>query len=254
MFQKINNSFLENQDELESKHKYLVIPDLHGTYSIYKKIEHYIKNHIDKDTIVIFLGDYFDRGEPGTVLEKEFKDAGSYLLVRDLINLKEWANSNQISMLFLKGNHEIFYEEYYLNDNKEIRDEFKFLDATMSCFDYVFKHDRSFYEKFISFLSDLVPYYVDKKFKYLFVHAGVDPDNKNFKSQVSDETIFWIRDQFLFSTKKLNFTVIFGHTPFSKPYMKSDKIGLDSGVYSRDYFFMLNINNENQKIIKLTKN
>ena len=238
---------------LKDIHDYLVVPDLHGTYSIYKKVEDYIKSSVDSTRAIIFLGDYVDRGESGVVGRVRFKDAGSYYIIRDLIKLKKWAEDNKIKIIFLKGNHEVFYEEYYLKENKNIRREYPFLNDSMNCFDEVFKNDSNFYEEFINFLKNLKPYHFDKKYKYLFVHAGIDPDIKDFESQLKDESIYWIREKFLFSKKRINFTVIFGHTPFVKPFMKHDKIGLDSGVYKRDYFFMLKIDRENSRVIELSK-
>jgi len=245
MSKRVNN--------LEDIHNYLVIPDLHGTYSIYKKVESYIKNEVGKDRVVIFLGDYFDRGESGELFGKFYKDAGSYLVLKALIDLKKWATKEGIAMIFLRGNHELFYEDYYIHGNSKIVDEFIFLKDTIACFDDAFKLNCEFYDEFIDFLSQLEPYYIDKRYKYLFVHAGVDPDIKDPKLQLSDESIYWIREKFLFSKKRLNYTVIFGHTPFMKPFMKHDKIGLDSGVYKRDYFFMLKIDSQNSRVIKLTK-
>ncbi len=233
--------------------KYLVIPDLHGTYSIYQQVEDYIKNRIEEDRIIIFLGDYLDRGESGELFGKKFKDIGSYKVVRGLISLKEWAKTEQRELILLRGNHERFYEQYFIQNDKEIRKDFYFVDKALECIDEVMKHDNDFKESFITFLSELAPYYLDKESKYLFVHAGVDPKRKDLDEQAKDETLYWIRDEFLFSEKKLDYTVIFGHTPFLKPYMKSDKIGLDSGVYKRGFFNMLLIDGDDSKIIKLYK-
>ena len=232
--------------------KYLIIPDIHGTYSIYKKIEDLIKKS-EKDRVIIFLGDYLDRGESGEVFGKEFKDAGSYFVIRDLIELKKWADKNKREMIFLRGNHELFYEDYFLNNNKSIKDEYEFVAKTVEAFEYIFKKDKSFYDDFIEFLNDLKAYYLDEKYNYLFIHAGVDPDIKSLDKQVEEGIVYWIRDKFLFSKKRLDYTVVFGHTPFLKPYMRSDKIGLDSGVYKRDFFNILKIDKFDSKIIKLYK-
>jgi serine/threonine protein phosphatase 1 len=237
----------------KDSHKYLIIPDLHGIYSIYKNVEKYIKNHCEDDRKIIFLGDYVDRGEGGEAYGRYFKDAGSYFVVRDLINLKEWANDNGRDILFLRGNHEVFYEQHYIYKDKVAYKEYKFLINSIECFDHVFKNEPEFYDKFILFLNELAPYYKDNVYNYLFVHAGIDPENKNLQEQVESGEIYWIRDKFLFSEKKLDFTVVFGHTPFIKPFMRSDKIGLDSGVYKREYLNLLLIDNHNSKIIQLRK-
>jgi predicted phosphodiesterase len=91
--------------------KYLIIPDLHGTYSIYKKIEQYIKTECEDDRVIIFLGDYLDRGESMSVYGREFHDGGSFHTLKALLNLKTWATQHQREVVFLRGNHEIIFED-----------------------------------------------------------------------------------------------------------------------------------------------
>ncbi len=233
--------------------RYLVIPDLHGTYSIYQQVEHYIKKECEPDRTIIFLGDYLDRGESGEIDSVFYKDAGSYLVLRDLISLKEWAKEQGREMLFLRGNHELFYEAYYFQDDYDIKNRYPFLQHSFDCFDAMFQKEPDFYNAFEKFFQDLLPYYLDRKNRYLFVHAGIDPRQKDLDQQVDDETLYWIRDPFLFSKKKLDYTVVFGHTPFYAPFMKADKIGLDSGVYKRNFFRMLQIDGKDSRIITLHK-
>ncbi len=252
MIRRVRSYMSKEKPSLKS-HKYLVVPDLHGTYSIYQKVEKYIKNSIKDDRVVIFLGDYLDRGESGKVFGKSFKDAGSTLLIRDLIRLKKWAIKKNREIIFLRGNHERLHEEYYIDKNIDVRKEYLFLDRSMESLDFAFENDEKFYDEYIAFLNDLLPYYKDDRYNYLFIHAGIDPDIKSLDEQVESETIYWIRDKFLFSTKRLNYTVIFGHTPFSKPFMKPDKIGLDSGVYKRDFFNLLLIDRDASRVVELHK-
>ena len=235
-------------------HHYLVVPDLHGVHSIYEQVEAYIKNDCEANRTIIFLGDYMDRGEAGVLEGKHFKDAGSYLIMRDLIKLQGWAHEEEREIIFLRGNHEVFYEDYYLEKKTYAEDEYAFFRESNACLSHFFEKDEKFYDDFIFFLKGLKPYYLDKKYAYLFIHAGIDPDEKDIDKQAKDGLIYWIRDKFLFSEKKLPYTVIFGHTPFSKPFMRSDKIGLDSGVYKRGFLNLLKIDNKDSKIIQLHKN
>ncbi len=232
---------------------YLIIPDLHGTHSIYQQVEHYIKEKCEPNRDIIFLGDYLDRGESGEIDSVFYKDAGSYLVLRDLIALKDWAKEQAREMIFLRGNHELFYEAYYLSNEHTIKDRYPFLKHSFACFDAMFEKDPNFYSAFEKFFRDLLPYYLDSHNRYLFVHAGIDPNQKDLAQQVKEETIYWIRDPFLFSKKRLDYTVVFGHTPFYTPFMKPDKIGLDSGVYKRDFFRMLQIDGKDSRIITLHK-
>jgi len=237
----------------EVDHSYLVVPDLHGTYSLYRKVEKFIKNETLPSRRIIFLGDYMDRGERATIGNLSFKDAGSYLVMRDLIKLQAWAKERGQALIFLRGNHEIFFEDFYIHDNKYAYEKYDFFKNSVDCLSYFFKKDKEFYEAFILFLKNLQPYYFDEKYHYLFVHAGIDPQGGDFQKQVDEGIIYWVRDQFLFSEKKLKYKVIFGHTPFSKPFLREDKIGLDSGVYKRGFINLLKIDDEKQEIIKVLK-
>ncbi len=248
-------SYFSNSTKRESErgHHYLVVPDLHGIHSIYKQVETYIKEETEQTRTIIFLGDYMDRGESGTLDGREFNDIGSYLVLRDLIALQKWATVHDRKIIFLRGNHEVFYEDYYLRDDSYAYGQFKFFKDAVDCLNHFFGKDKVFYDDFILFLNKLQAYHVDEKYNYLFIHAGIDPDEKDLNKQAEDGLIYWIRDKFLFSEKKLPYTVIFGHTPFSRPFMRSDKIGLDSGVYKRGFLNLLKIDNENSKIIQLHK-
>ncbi len=239
-----------SKDERQKRCKYLVVPDLHGNWSLYRKVEEVVKKS-EKARTVIFLGDYMDRGEPGRVFGKSFADAGSYRVISSLIKLKKWADQEGKRMLFLKGNHERFYEDYYLHKDKTPYQKYLFFRQSVETLTYIFQREPDFYLEFEAFLKSLLPYYLDQKNRYLFVHAGIDPDISEMKIQEKEEHIYWIRDKFLFSDKALEYTVIFGHTPFATPFVKSDKIGLDSGIYKRDFINLLRIDDENSKIFTL---
>jgi serine/threonine protein phosphatase 1 len=236
-----------------SNSKYLVIPDLHGVHSIYQKVEKYIKNDIEPERKIIFLGDYMDRGESGELDGEYFDDVGSYLVMRDILELQKWAKEEKRFMIFLRGNHETFYEEYLIDGNDNPYDKYDFFRDAITCLEHVFEKDSTFKESLITFLKDLHPFYLDKEMNLLFVHAGVNPKGGSLSSQAKKGTIYWIRDPFIFSPLKMKYTVIFGHTPFSKPMMKLDRIGLDSGIYQRHFINLLKIDVDMSKIIRIEK-
>ncbi len=253
MLSKITALFSSKSAKPLSKHRYIVVPDIHGTYSIYKKVEKYIKKNLQNDQKIIFLGDYVNRGESGEIDGRKFKDIGSFLVLRDLLKFKTWADSRGIEVVFLRGNHELMLQEYYLEGGKGSYDEYDFVRNSVECLDYVFEKDRDFYEAFKEFLLNLKPYYMDELKRYLFVHAGLDPKIKSLQKQVENGAIYWIRDEFVFAKKRFKNIVVFGHTPFSSPFVKSDRIGLDSGVYKRSFMNLLEIDYENSKIVQIFK-
>jgi serine/threonine protein phosphatase 1 len=229
------------------------VPDIHGTYSIYKDVESYIKKNLKDDQILLFLGDYVNRGESGKIDGKSFKDVGSYYVLRDLMELKRWCERERREVIFLRGNHEILLEDYYIRGNKEPYKEYSFVRDSIECFDYIFERDENFFNEFKAFMENLHPYHLDSEGNYLFVHAGLDPKIKELQGQISSQAIYWIREEFLLSKKEFKNTIIFGHTPFSAPYIKKDRIGLDSGVYKRDFINLLQIDFDGSKIVQIFK-
>lgn len=65
---------------------------------------------------------------------------------------------------------------------------------------------------------------------YLFVHAGVDPD-KPLEAQTERECL-WIRSPFLDSRRRLPFRVVHGHTPVAAPFIDKRRIDVDTGAYA----------------------
>ena len=44
------------------------------------------------------------------------------------------------------------------------------------------------------------------------------------------EDLLWIRGEFISSPYDFGKTVVFGHTGFSQPFIKANKIGIDTGA------------------------
>lgn len=64
---------------------------------------------------------------------------------------------------------------------------------------------------------------------YCFVHAGLDP--KRALEDQKDADLFWIRGRFLEDRRALSFKVVHGHTPISAPFQDGRRIGIDTGAY-----------------------
>ena len=65
---------------------------------------------------------------------------------------------------------------------------------------------------------------------YLFVHAGIRPDVPLAEQVGSD--LRWIRAPFLTSDADHGVTIVHGHTISSKPEMRANRIGIDTGAYA----------------------
>ena len=195
-----------------------VIGDIHGCCD---ELRHLIGAlPIGPDDEVIFLGDYIDRGPD------------SRAVISFLIELKDRLRENRL--VFLKGNHEDMLLSY-LELSGQYGKMFLLNGGNATVESYGIAAENSSPDQLaaamppdhLAFYQALESYYVTEP--YFCVHAGVNP----FKTlaEQSDEELLWIRHPFLYSSHRLPYTVLFGHTPqrsvlYDLPY----KIGLDTGL------------------------
>jgi serine/threonine protein phosphatase 1 len=78
----------------------------------------------------------------------------------------------------------------------------------------------------LDFFSNLSIYYETDH--YIFVHAGLKA-NVPLEEQ-NEWDMLWIREEFICSDFDFGKRVIFGHTPFQKPIVLNNKIGIDTGA------------------------
>jgi serine/threonine protein phosphatase 1 len=77
-----------------------------------------------------------------------------------------------------------------------------------------------------AFLRDLRLYYETPDF--IMVHAGLR-NGVPLEKQTADDLV-WIREEFIYSEQDFGKRVIFGHTPFVRPLVLPNKIGIDTGA------------------------
>jgi serine/threonine protein phosphatase 1 len=186
--------------------KYFIIGDIHGCLSMLKRLIEKINWRPDSDGL-IFLGDYIDRGEdPKGVIDF-------------LISLSAISPNVQCLM----GNHERLFLDYL-----EGEDEGAFLFnggvSTLNSYrmnsDIEIPSDHVSFFRTLNIMIELEDYYI--------VHAGLRP-GIGIRDQ-SETDRLWIRDSFIFSDYDFGKKIIFGHTPFSFPFIMDNKIGLDTGA------------------------
>lgn len=182
--------------------KIWVIPDLHGAHEFLKKALEFI-GPLEKDDLLIFLGDYVDRGPH------------SFEVIEEIISVQEKYPEQVIT---LKGNHEDFliksfnYEEKFIPANIQqanfnmwignggMATIHNYLDRMED--DSNFTLDRVslkpiFPRKHIDFLIGLQNYFIVDN--YWFVHGGCNPE-VNPRHQ-NPEILLW--DRSLVKTVKL---------------------------------------------------
>lgn len=198
--------------------RYIVISDIHGELG---KLENVLsKVDIRSDDIFIFMGDYIDRGPD------------SKGVINRIIKLSE---SNEC--VYLMGSHEYAY--LHRNDKY-----YNYLFWTYGGKETVKSYGNvENIEKVHGwFFSNLKFYHMTDK--YLFVHAGINPEI-SLENQ-SEVDLVYIRGRFIYSKHNLPQKIIFGHTDFEQPYISDDKIGIDTGCgkYKNAHLTALIINTD----------
>ena len=164
---------------------------------------------------LVFLGDYVDRGD--SVVE----------VIDFLIDL-----ALRIECVFLRGNHEdmfLSFLEFGTNETVFFANGGrKTVESYVAPQPFI---SRNQVAHVISgahrdFFSRLKWHYMDDD--YLYVHAGIKPGVEMADQERQD--LIWIRDEFISSPTGMPRKVIFGHTPFARPLVKKDKIGIDTGA------------------------
>jgi serine/threonine protein phosphatase 1 len=194
-----------------------VIGDIHGCLSeLSCLVENLPLKTADR---IVFLGDYIDRGP-------DSKGVVSYLMTL--------AKTSDCDLVFLKGNHEDMllsylgfaghYGEMFLaNGGHATLASYGMPAGTMSQASAMARIPAEHVEFFLS----LKNYSLEGSF--LCVHAGVHPA-RSLAAQ-SQVDMLWIRNEFISSTHRLPYTVVFGHTPQREVFIDlPGKLGIDTGV------------------------
>ena len=187
------------------------IGDIHGCIDRLRALLGKIDVDPARDRLV-FLGDYIDRG------------TSSYEVVDDLMQLgRQMPNT-----VFLKGNHEEMFAQYLAGKDRELF----LMNGGQATIESYRRHKSPYYhehlvpETHVRFFESLRLYYQTDD--YIFVHAGLR-EALPIEAQLSED-LLWIRDEFIASDHDFGKRVIFGHTPFSNPLVKGNKIGIDTGA------------------------
>ncbi len=190
----------------------LTIGDIHGCNRRLNRLLDRIGVDPLEDTI-IFLGDYLDRGP----------DARG--VIDTLLDLKKSCPN----LICLRGNHESMFLNYYLRGEDEELFLYNSGRITLDSYGLTLADARAgigYPEHHLSFLVSLPVCHETEE--YLFVHAGLRPGIPI--AQQSPDDLLWIRSEFIDARWDFGKTIVFGHTPFHKPLIERNKIGIDTGA------------------------
>lgn len=198
-----------------------VIGDIHGcpdeTALLLRNLHE--QQGVNDDDVVIFLGDFIDRGPD------------SRAAVEAVLDFK-WKHPRS---RFLRGNHEDMLLDFlgfggrhgsaYLqkgNGGIETLESYG-----VSPFDPPEQILASLPPAHFKFFCDLESIILVDKF--ICVHAGLNP-LRDLDAQ-NDLDVFWIREEFIYNVHAFDKMIVFGHTPNPEVYLHTPwKVGLDTGL------------------------
>ena len=203
------------------------IGDLHGRVDLLETMLKMIDLDCDRfpipRPIVVFLGDYIDRGPASS-------DVLDHLISR----------SRLAETIFLKGNHEIFLLDFLRKPT--VLDEWRRYGGLETLVSYGLKPSinpssaelvelghsfaKSFPDNHRQFLEALAPSFSCGDF--YFVHAGIRPGVRLRDQREAD--LLWIRDDFLLWEEPFEKFVVHGHTPVAVPDIRPNRVNIDTGA------------------------
>ncbi len=186
------------------------IGDIHGCYKTLKTLL-FDEIKITKDDELIFLGDLIDRG----------------LKSKKVLKLILRLQKNGFNVSCLMGNHEIMllksiksevdFKHWIKYGGKETLESFKV------------SHPKYIKDKYLDFVSGFKNYIEFKDF--ILVHGGLNFEIDN--PLLDLDSMAWIRNNKVDSSKINNRRIIVGHTPSTlkdiKKSLKTDRLLLDGG-------------------------
>jgi serine/threonine protein phosphatase 1 len=195
---------VDERNVMAMPERIFVIGDIHGCLDKLELLWERIDPRPGLDQL-IFLGDYIDRGDDSSgVLD--------YLL-----ELKDFLAGVDRALFIYNGGESTLKSylvrmEDYWEGRQGVLDE-EALNQLVP-------------EQHRDFLEELKPYYETDG--YIMVHAGLK-HGVPLENQSLDDLV-WIREEFIYSEEDFGKRVIFGHTPFVRPLVLPNKIGIDTGA------------------------
>lgn len=230
------------------------IGDIHGRADLLKLMLDKLEAQAGADRkgpdrpIVVFLGDYVDRGPES----------------REVIDMLIYDRPRGFERRFLRGNHEqamlAFMDTPRANVGWLRHGGAATLqsygvqppplagaaDADWSAAAEALRANLP--AAHLDFLINLERYVVLGD--YAFVHAGVRPGRPLEKQ--TDADLFWIRERFHSSQRRFSHRVVHGHTPLAEPYSDARRIGVDTGAYASGVLTAVRLEADGAEFVSVT--
>jgi serine/threonine protein phosphatase 1 len=209
------------------------IGDIHGRIDLVQRIEDRITRDAqavpaDTHLIVVYLGDYIDRGPD------------SNAVIQHLMTRPPVAGVD----IFLKGNHEQVLLDF-LDDPQSIAAQWFDFGGIATLMSYGIREASSKvqagrFDELRDELAAAIPpdqlaFLRSLKLSweagdYFFVHAGIDP--RQPMDRQGPESMLWIREEFISATGPFSRRIVHGHTIVPAVEFLPHRIAVDTGAYA----------------------
>lgn len=208
------------------KRQIYAIGDVHGCATELESLIAHLT--IDKNTLVVFLGDYVDRG------------ADSRRVIDLVIDLKK-----RCEVVALMGNHEAMFLDF-LERPESVGSGLFILNGGGTTLANYGGPDGSWEvpQSHVEFLKSLKLFYETES--HFFVHAGVPLKKKlrDLDPVVDRETFLWTRGPFLSTDENWGKIVVHGHTPQADPERRPNRINVDTGCVFGGFLTAYDVTND----------
>ncbi len=208
--------------------------DIHGSYSLWKKIQKFCK----EDDIIYCLGDFIDRGPGGPAIFEEMLE--------------------DPRVIILKGNHEDMFVDsvYYNSEDLPFYMEHYGHQAVNYFANLSLDEQKNFISKLENLPVEVGYTRPDKKIVFM-THSGATSLTMKW---INNHTRLWNRthmDTQTYWNENKNFYIVHGHTPvqcYNKDepmfYCDNHKIDLDLATYETGKIALLNLDTFEYQIFK----
>lgn len=204
------------------------VGDVHGRHDLLSRMRDLIAadltRHEHDEALIVFLGDYVDRGPHSRA-------------VLDALTAADFP----APILPLLGNHEAMLLEFL--SRPETGETWRKFGGIETVHSYGVDTSDLRAAKNLPAVADelrraMPPHHLEflhglalthSAGEYFFCHAGVRPGVP--LAQQTEEDLLWIREDFIGSEADFGAVVVHGHTPGEKPLVRENAIGIDTGAY-----------------------
>jgi serine/threonine protein phosphatase 1 len=227
------------------------VGDIHGRLDLLKPLVEAIRADVSataaKRSVVVFLGDYVDRGP-------DSRGVIQYLARLPLIDGVDWR--------FLKGNHEKTMLDFLVDPTVGAQWCEYGGEATLASYGLRLPQMRHKPEGWARLAADL-----DHKLSaeerefleqlelsieigdYFFAHAGARPGQTLAQQSAND--LLWIRSSFLNSSVEFERVVVHGHTPSAEVHCDHRRVGIDTKAYESGVLTALRLVGRTKSLIQV---